>query len=61
VSGPRDSPCQVDLHAAEQQFDELVAWALRELLEPGRTVAVLFEHDGHVIRARSVPVGDWGG
>jgi len=68
TSGSRTSPCsspwEIDLHAGDQPFEQLVEWALRELLEPGPSVAVLFDHGGpggpHVIRARSLPVEDWG-
>jgi hypothetical protein len=59
------APWEIDLHAGGQPFDELVEWALRELLDPGPPVAVLFDHHGprgpHVIRARSLPVADWDG
>lgn len=61
----RAAPVEIDLHARDQPYDELVAWALRELLEPGPAVAVLLAHDGpggaHVIRGRSLPVEEWGG
>jgi hypothetical protein len=61
----RAAPWEVDLHAAEQPVGELVEWALRELLEAGGPVAVLFDHEGprgrDVIRARSVPVEAWDG
>lgn len=56
---------EIDLHASNQPFDELVAWALRELLGPGPPVAVLLSHDGprgpHVVRGRSLPVEAWDG
>jgi hypothetical protein len=60
TTGCREAPVDIDLHAGDQPFDELVAWALRELLEPGPPTAVLLSHDGtHVIRARSLPVEEW--
>jgi hypothetical protein len=61
----RTAPVELDLHAGDQPVDELVAWAVRELLEPGPPVAVLLSHDGprgaHVVRGRSLPVEEWHG
>ena len=58
-------PVEIDLHAGDQPFDELVAWAVRTLLEPGPPMAVLLSHDGprgtHVVRGRSLPVEEWDG